>query len=76
MVEKPIMKYGVTCDIVSKKGENKMNKSKWYYENTRTGEITDIMDAANWWAESGDTVNFWHWSEYSQQWVVLMTREP
>ena len=53
-----------------------MNKSKWYYENTRTGEITDIMDAANWWAECGDTVDFWHWSEYSQEWVVLMTREP
>ena len=53
-----------------------LNKNSWYYENARTGEITDIMEAANWWAESGDPVDCWHWSEFSQEWVVLMTREP
>lgn len=53
-----------------------MDKNKWYYENARTGEITDIMDAANWWAEGGDAVNFWHWSDFSQEWVVLMVQEP
>ena len=59
------------------KGEMKMlNKNSWYYENARTGEITDIMEAANWWAESGDPVDCWHWSEFSQEWVVLITREP
>ena len=53
-----------------------LNKNSWYYENAHTGEITDIKDAVNWWAEGGDPVNFWHWSEFSQEWVVLMTREP
>ena len=53
-----------------------LNKNSWYYENTRTGEITDIRAAANWWAKGGDPVNFWRWSEFSQEWVVLMTREP
>lgn len=53
-----------------------MDKSKWYYENARTGEITDIMDAANWWTEGGDAVNFLHWSDFSQEWVVLMVQEP
>lgn len=52
-----------------------MDKNKWYYENSRTGDFTDIMDTANWWVECGDVVNFWRWSEYSQEWGVLMTRE-
>jgi hypothetical protein len=33
------------------------------------------MDAANWWAECGDPVNFWMWSDFSQEWAVLMVRE-
>lgn len=53
-----------------------MNKQKWYYENERTGDVTDSMEEANWWAESGDYVNFWHWSEFSQAWEILMVREP
>jgi len=53
-----------------------LNKNSWYYENARTGEITDVRTAADWWAEDGDAVNFWRWSEFSQEWVVLMTREP
>lgn len=53
-----------------------LNKNLWYYENAHTGEITDIGAAADWWAEGGDPVNLWHWSEFSQEWVVLMTREP
>ena len=59
-----------------RKEPKEMDKSKWYYENARTGEITDIMEAANWWAEGGDEVNFWHWSNFSQEWEVLMVREP
>lgn len=53
-----------------------LNKNSWYYENTRTGEITDVRATADWWAEGGDPVNYWRWSEFSQEWVVLMTREP
>lgn len=47
-----------------------MDKKKKYYENARTGEITDIRDTANWWAENGDKVNFWRWSEYYQKWII------
>ena len=53
-----------------------MDKSKWYYENARTGEITDIKSACDWWAEGGDFVNCWHWSDFMQEWVILMVREP
>lgn len=52
-----------------------MNKNNWYYENARTGEITDIKDCANWWADGGDDVNCWRWSEHLQEWVILMVRE-
>ena len=59
-----------------KKGNKKMNKQKWYYENVRTGDVTDNVEEANWWAESGDYVNYWHWSKFSQAWEILMMREP
>lgn len=52
-----------------------MNKNSWYYENARTGEITDIKEAANWWADCGDDVNYWRWSNFSQEWEVAMVRE-
>ena len=53
-----------------------MNKQKWYYENVRTGDVTDNVEEANWWAEGGDYVNYWHWSKFSQAWEILMVREP
>ena len=52
-----------------------MDKNKWYYENARTGEITDIRAAQDWWAEDGDNVNCWHWSKFSQEWEIFMVRE-
>ena len=58
-----------------KKGSKEMNKNSWYYENARTGEITDIKEAANWWAECGDDVNYWRWSNFSQEWEIAMVRE-
>ena len=58
------------------KGIKKMNKQKWYYENVRTGDVTDKIEEANWWAEGGDYVNYWHWSKFSQAWEILMVREP
>ncbi len=59
------------------KGETKMlNKNSWYYENACTGEITDIKDTMNWWAEGGDEVNCWHWSELFGEWTIFMVREP
>lgn len=53
-----------------------LNKNSWYYENARTGEITDIKDAMNWWAEGGDEVNCWRWSETFGEWTIFMVREP
>lgn len=52
-----------------------MNKNKWYYENARTGEVTDIRETMDWWATGGDNVNCWHWSEFSQEWEIMMVRE-
>lgn len=52
-----------------------MDKNKWYYENARTGEITDIRAMQDWWADGGDNVNCWHWSEFSQEWEIVMVRE-
>ena len=49
-----------------------MNKNSWYYENARTGEITDIKEAANWWADCGDDVNYWQWSNFSQKWEIAI----
>jgi hypothetical protein len=68
---------GLCYTITTKrKGDKKMNKQKWYYENARTGEVTDVKEAVNWWVEDGDCVNYWHWSEFSQAWEILMVREP
>lgn len=53
-----------------------MSKNKWYYENQRTGEITDVREAANWWVECGDCVNHIHWSECCQEWLTYMVQEP
>lgn len=52
-----------------------MDKQKWYFENANTGEFTDIREAADWWAECGNPVNYWRWSEVSQEWGILMVRE-
>ena len=52
-----------------------LNKNSWYYENTRTGEITDVRETADWWCWGGDSVDYWHWSECCGEWLVLMTRE-
>lgn len=53
-----------------------MDKSKWYYENARTNEFSDVRASADWWVENGDCVNYWRWSDFSQEWEVLMVREP
>ena len=53
-----------------------LNKNSWYYENTQTNEITDVRATADWWAEDGIPVDYWHWSESWQEWVVFMRREP
>ena len=52
-----------------------MNKNHWYYENSCTGEICDDKWQADFWASDGATINYWHWSEYEQEWVMMMTRE-
>ena len=53
-----------------------MDKNSWYYENIRTGEFTDVRTVADRWVEGGDFVNYWHWSEFFQDFEVLMMREP
>ena len=52
-----------------------MDKQKWYFENSQTGEITDIRECADWWSDGGVDVNCWRWSEYSQEWEILMVQE-
>ena len=53
-----------------------MDKNSWYYENTVTGQISDQKADADWWILGGESVNYWRWSEYLQEWVVLMVQEP
>ena len=59
-----------------RKEPKEMDKSKWYYENARTNEFSDVRSSADWWAENGDCVNYWRWSDFSQEWEILMVREP
>ena len=50
-----------------------LNKNSWYYENTRTGEISSqSYDAGSWADFDGIDVNCWHWSEFSQEWEIWM----
>jgi len=52
-----------------------MNKNKWYYENPITGEFTDDQSLAEWWTWDHIDVNCWKWSDYFNNWGVIMVWE-
>jgi len=53
-----------------------MDKNKWYYENTLTGQISSEKEDADFWADfDGVDVNCLHWSNVCEEWQVWMVRE-
>lgn len=51
-----------------------MNKNELYYENARTGEITNDAFQADCWFDTGADVIFWRWSDVCEDWLDLMVK--
>ena len=51
-----------------------LDKSKTYYENANTHEICDDPWQADFWAETGNDVVYWYWSDVCECWLDRMVR--